>query len=148
MQGATGRPRPDDLKVSIGYRDGFVGEGQISYAGPNALARGRLALDVVKERIQDIPTRRCTFDIIGVDAVHRGAGMATAREPDEVRIRVAATTASRKDAGRVAHEVAALWLNGPAGGGGAFRTTYEVVAIASVFVPRAAVSLAVNFVEV
>ena len=28
--GATGRERPDTLKVSLGYLDGFIGEGQIS----------------------------------------------------------------------------------------------------------------------
>ena len=33
----------------MGYRDGFIGEGQISYAGPGAEARGRLALDVLKK---------------------------------------------------------------------------------------------------
>ena len=29
VDGATGRPRPDTLKVSLGYLDGFIGEGQI-----------------------------------------------------------------------------------------------------------------------
>ena len=44
---STGRERPRALKVSVGHRDGYVGEGQISYAGPGAVARARLALDVV-----------------------------------------------------------------------------------------------------
>ncbi len=52
VDGATGRPRPDTLKVSLGYLDGFIGEGQISYAGSGALERARLALMVVKERLQ------------------------------------------------------------------------------------------------
>src|SRR5690606_37369162 len=33
VSGATGRPHSDTLKVSVGLHDGFVGEGQISYAG-------------------------------------------------------------------------------------------------------------------
>ena len=36
VDGATGRPRPARLKVSLGYRDGYIGEGQISYAGAGA----------------------------------------------------------------------------------------------------------------
>ena len=43
VRGATGHPRPETLKVTVGYRDGFIGEGQISYAGLGAVARGQLA---------------------------------------------------------------------------------------------------------
>ena len=42
--GASGQPRPDLLKATLGYRDGWIGEGQISYAGPGARERGALAL--------------------------------------------------------------------------------------------------------
>lgn len=37
--GATGRPKSGLLKVSIGYIDSYIGEGQMSYAGPGAVAR-------------------------------------------------------------------------------------------------------------
>ena len=33
VSGASGRERPERLKVSVGYRDGYIGEAQISYAG-------------------------------------------------------------------------------------------------------------------
>ena len=39
VRGARGRRRPDRLKVSVGYLAGFVGEGEIGYAGDNAVAR-------------------------------------------------------------------------------------------------------------
>src|SRR5262249_11203005 len=45
--GAKGKPRPAKLKVSVGYLAGYVGEGEIGYAGANALARARLAGDIV-----------------------------------------------------------------------------------------------------
>ena len=37
------RGKSPTLKASIGYVAGFVGEGEMSYAGRNALARARLA---------------------------------------------------------------------------------------------------------
>ncbi len=37
VDGARGRARPDQLKVSVGYLAGFIGEGEIGYAGRNAL---------------------------------------------------------------------------------------------------------------
>ena len=52
VAGGDGQPRTGSLKVSLGYVDSFVGEGQISYAGPGALARGRLALEIVAERLR------------------------------------------------------------------------------------------------
>jgi hypothetical protein len=88
VTGVTGAPRPDTLKVSVGYLDGYVGEGEISYAGPNAAARGRLALDLVRERLEltGVATGEARFELIGVDAVHRGAGGATARASDVVAV--------------------------------------------------------------
>ena len=52
VEGGRGQPRPEQLKVTLGYRDGFIGEGQISYAGPGARARGELALAVLAQRLQ------------------------------------------------------------------------------------------------
>lgn len=143
VTGATGRQRPDRLKVSVGYLDGFLGEGEISYAGPNAVARGRLAIDILRERLA--PTElRC--DLIGVDAVHRGAYRKSV-EPQEVRVRVAGRAATLAGARRIGREVSALWLNGPAGGAGATRRAEQVVAIRSTFVPRDQVRPRLSFVE-
>ncbi|WP_297542985.1 acyclic terpene utilization AtuA family protein [Amycolatopsis sp.] len=149
VSGVSGHARPETLKVSVGYLDGYRGEGQISYAGPNAVARGRLALDIVRERLAltRVATTELQFELIGVDAVHRGAG-ASAAEPNEVRARVAGRTRGLADARRIGREVSSLWLNGPAGGAGATRQVEEVVAIASAFVPRDLVTTVVTFLEV
>ena len=145
VTGATGRPRPGQLKVSVGYLDGFLGEGEISYAGPNAVARGRLALDILRARL---PATELRFDLIGVDAVHRGSGTPTGPDPREVRVRVAGRTTTLDAARRIGREVSALWLNGPAGGAGATRRAAEIVAIASTFVDRDDVRPELSFVEV
>jgi hypothetical protein len=52
--GATGQARPTHLKATLGYREGFIGEGQISYAGPGARARGELALAVLEHRLKTL----------------------------------------------------------------------------------------------
>lgn len=149
VEGITGRPRTDTLKVSIGYIDSFIGEGEISYAGPNAAARGRLALDLVEHRLAliGVPIKEARYDLIAVDAVSRGAGAPARGEPREVRIRVAVRTTDLKNARRVGHEVVALWLNGPAGGGGARSHAYEDIAIVSTFVPRDQVVHAVEMIR-
>ena len=149
VQGGRGAPRTGTLKVSVGYVDGYVGEGQISYAGPGALERGRLALNVVRERLSltGVQTRETRFDVIGVDSLH-GATLPRGREPYEVRIRVVGRTDSLAEAVRIGNEVETLYTNGPAGGGGAWKSAREVVAVASVLLPRALVKPTVQFLEV
>jgi hypothetical protein len=149
VRGAKGHARPATLKVSVGYRDGFVGEGQISYAGPGAVARARLALEIVAERLKltGVRCRETRFDLIGVDSLHGARLSAGALEPWEVRARVVARTDTLEDAVRVGNEVEALYTNGPAGGGGASKLAREVLAVASAFVPREKVATAVELVE-
>jgi hypothetical protein len=146
--GGRGSERPATLKVSVGYVDSFIGEGQISYAGPGALARGRLALDIVRERLKltSVAASELRFDLIGVDALHGAQVSAHANEPYEVRVRVTGRTDNLREAVRIGNEVETLYTNGPAGGGGAFKSARDVVAVASVLLPRELAQPRVQFV--
>jgi hypothetical protein len=140
VDGGSGRERPAQLKVTLGYRDGFIGEGQISYAGPGARARGELALTVMRHRLQRLgfAGQEQRAELIGVNAMH-GPLLGSEREPYEVRLRVAVRCDSREQAERVGQEIEALYLNGPAGGGGVTQSVREVIAAASALIPREAV---------
>src|SRR6476660_4531881 len=109
VSGGRGAKRTDSLKVSVGYVDSYIGEGQISYAGPGALARGRLALEIVRERLAltGVSTTETRFDLIGVDALH-GGKLSADRQPYEVRVRVVARTDSIAEAVRIGNEVESL----------------------------------------
>src|SRR3954471_10019732 len=96
VSGGRGTKRTDTLKVSVGYVDSYIGEGQISYAGPGALARGRLALEIVRERLKltGVASSELRFELVGVDSLHGAdvSARANANEPYEVRVRVAGRT--------------------------------------------------------
>jgi hypothetical protein len=149
VSGGRGTKRTDTLKVSVGYVDSYIGEGQISYAGPGALARGRLALDIVRERLKltEVQSSELRFDLIGVDSLHGAEVSARANEPYEVRVRVAGRTESLREAVRIGNEVETLYTNGPAAGGGATKSARDVVAVASVLLPRDLAKPSVRFVE-
>src|SRR5579871_2115659 len=148
ITGGRGTARTETLKVSVGYVDSFIGEGQISYAGPGALARGRLALDIVRERLKltGVAASELRFDLIGVDALHGSHVSAHANEPYEVRVRVTGRTDDLREAIRIGNEVETLYTNGPAGGGGAFKSARDVVAVASVLLPRELAQPRVQFI--
>jgi hypothetical protein len=149
VKGGNGKPRPDSLKVSIGYVDSYIGEGQISYGGPGAVSRGKLALDIVAERLKltGVQFQEIRYDLIGVNSLHKDRLSKAGCEPYEVRVRVTGRTKEMKEAVRIGNEVETLYTNGPAGGAGAWKVAREVVAIVSAFIPRSLVSYSIDYEE-
>ena len=135
--GAKARPRTPTYKVTVGYHDGFIGEGQISYAGINAVAKAKWAAEVVQQRLKDrgLSYSEVRVDLIGMTSVHRASLYDT--EPYEVRLRLAMRTDDRNAAEQVGFEVRALHVNGPGGGGGGSDPIVrEILAVQSVLLPR------------
>jgi hypothetical protein len=149
VEGARGTPKTGTLKVTVGYLDSYVGEGEISYAGPGAVARGRLALQILQERLASggPRCREVRAELIGVDSILGPKLSAGGHEPTEVRVRLAGRTDSLDDAILVGNEVEAMYLNGPAGGGGARSQAREVIGVVSVLVPEHLTRPAVHRME-
>lgn len=146
VSGGTGAAKTGLLKVSLGYVDSYIGEGQISYAGPGAVNRGQLALDIVKERLEfmGVKMQENRYDLMGVDSLH-GEKLSAGHDPYEVRVRVTGRTETMAEAVRIGNEVETLYTNGPAGGGGAWKSAREVVAMVSVIVPDSVVNYSVQY---
>jgi hypothetical protein len=150
VTGGSGRQRSGLLKVIIGYRDGYIGEGEISYAGSGAVDRARCAVEILRERFRLIGARcrEIRYDLVGVNALHGAMSITKECQPYEVTVRVAARTASREEGEIIGNEVEALYTNGPAGGGGARKAVREIMAVGSVFVPREEVTTEITVKEV
>jgi hypothetical protein len=111
------------------------------------VARGRLARDIVLERLKltGVLYEEVRADLIGVDSLHGAAlGDRADSEPWEVRLRITARCVDREQAVRIGNEVETLYTNGPYGGGGASKALREVVAVASLLVPRESVTTHVH----
>lgn len=143
--GGRGTARPDTLKVSVGYDAGYVGEGEIAYAGANALARAELAGAILQERLRD-RFADLRIDYIGSMSVHR-TNFGHTPEPYEIRLRVAAKASTAAEAALIGEEVEALYTNGPAGGGGARKYVHDVVGIVSTLLPRRLITLTLTLLE-
>jgi hypothetical protein len=143
--GAKGRARPKQLKVSVGYLAGYVGEGEIGYSGSNAVARAQLAGDIMRARLSgEFP--RLRIELIGSTSMH-GKSFDRSAQPYEVRLRVAARAPTAERAMIVGEEVEALYTNGPAGGGGARKYVHEQVGIVSTLIDRQRVPTKVTMRE-
>lgn len=146
VRGGRGRLRTESLKVCVGYLDSYIGQGQISYGGPGAMARVQLAATIVLERLKltGVQCDEIRVDRIGFDALYGSGRPGGADEPHEVRLRVAGRTRSMDEALRIGNEVETLYTNGPAGGGGVTKSAREVIAMLSVLIPRSFVKPAVH----
>jgi len=148
VSAASAHGRPDQLKVSVGVRDGFLSVGSIAYAGRGARARAELALQIVRERWEQVHRREpdeVRLDLQGYNSLrpwHELPG-----EPGEVRARLSLRTFDRSVAALLHREVEALYTNGPAGGGGADLSMKETVGIVSTFIDRDRVEPRVEMVS-
>jgi hypothetical protein len=99
-------------------------------------------------KLTGVAASELRFDLIGVDALHGANLAARANEPYEVRVRITGRTENLREAVRIGNEVETLYTNGPAAGGGVFKSARDVVAVASVLLPRELARPQVHFVGV
>ena len=150
LSGVRGHPRPVTLKSNVFFEGGWLGDGEISYAGPNAEARARLGAQIIRERLGHLLKLR--VDLIGVvsilaDDSGRLAEQTPVGHATDVRLRVAAAHADEALVDRLMREVTALWTAGPAGGGGARVVKRKRLSTTSCYIPRDLVPARLTFVE-
>jgi hypothetical protein len=142
IHGVRGKPAPSRLKTTISFLDGHQGEAEISYAGPNAAARARLACDTLRQRLarRCPPDLRTRFDLIGVSSVFDGDETPwrelSRSAAEDVRLRLAVEHTHREVVELATQELLALYCCGPAGGGGVRRHHGRRLKTASFLVPR------------
>lgn len=150
VTGVRGHKRPDSLKATVCFAGGWLGEAEISYAGPNAETRARLAAKIIRKRIGEVLPLR--FDLIGALSVFGdddGNMLAEVAPADsrDVRLRVAGAHTDRQQVEQLTREVTALYTCGPAGGGGIRTTITQRLNSVSCFVPRELVPATFTFLD-
>lgn len=140
LEGVRGHPRPDTLKVNVCYATGWFAEAEISYAGPRAAERARLAGQTIQQRLSYLAPLRT--DLIGVTSVWGNDasswldGADLRHAPHDVRLRMAWQHADHATAQRLPREVNALYCCGPAGGGGVRTHMRQRLGLTSCLIPH------------
>ncbi len=146
---AGGTERPGQLKVTVGFDGGWLGEAGVSYAGINAAARARSARDILIERFDRVDgiAGQYRIDLVGINALHATAGVEGREESEDVRVRVAMRSMDRDLIEMVLWEVEAMLCCGPAGGGGYRGQITPGVVTHSAMIDRDAVAPTVRVYE-
>jgi hypothetical protein len=119
VYGIKGQPETSTYKISASYNAGYKLSSTLVYSWPVALTKARKAADILQERAENLGLEFDQFrsEYIGVNATteHPLAGELTAKEYDEVQLRISVSGKSRKDLNRFGKEIAPLILTGPSG---------------------------------
>ncbi len=151
IRNVTGSARPEKLKVSVSYHYGWKAVGTLVYSAPDALAKARIADEIVRERLRDLNLRfeNLHTEFFGVNACHAHLAPAIP-EPAEVQLRIGARGKEKIALERFTREVIPLVLNGPptaTGYGEGRPQVREIVAYWPALVPREAVSTRIEVIE-
>lgn len=150
IDGVSGLPATDTLKVSLGCTEGHIGEDMFFYAGPGCLEKAKLARRILEERfaIAKLQADELRIDFLGVNAVHGAASPEPACEPNEIAVRVAARTRTREEAAKVGREVDSMAVCGLASTGKRVPhqdRTREIIGVWSALVPRALIRSEIHY---
>jgi hypothetical protein len=147
----SGRPRPDMLKVQIGYTDGWIAESRILIPWPDTLAKADVCEEIVRRRLDiiGITPSELRFDRVGIDALGGSMVRRPATDPEEIELRVAARVETRAEADALRRELTHVTTVGPVGTAfGAQIRAREVIALWPTLVPRDLVPTTVHVEEV
>lgn len=115
VQGVTGGPPPERLKVSVAYAAGWKSVGTLTYAWPDAPAKALAAGRVLRERLDRLGLvfEETHTELVGWSSTH--GPLAGEPDPDipEVQLRFAVRGNDRASIERFTREVAPLVLTGP-----------------------------------
>jgi hypothetical protein len=145
VTGMRAAPPPDLLKVQIGYTDGYIAEGRVIQPWPDAARKVAWCTEYIKRRMDHlgVAVREARFDLVGVNAL-AGAAAATVELDDanELELRVALRTHTRKEAEMARRAIVQLATAGPVGTAiGPPPPVRKVIALWPTLVPRSAVSI-------
>ncbi len=130
VSGAKGLARPATLKSLVCKRTGWFGEAEISYYGSTASYRAGMACDILDQRINKSDLE------LSFDCLHGHL-----QGDPVVRVRLAVRGTNRMQVTHALNELDALYVNGPAAGGGVRRSVTAMVETEAEFVSRDEVSV-------
>jgi hypothetical protein len=143
VSGVRGTPATDSYKVSIAYLAGYKATGQLTIAGPDALAKARICGEAVWGRLRraGLSFDETSTELVGVDSCH-AAIAPPAAVVNEVVLRLGVRDADREKVDRFGKELAPLVTSGPPGvtgfAGGRPKAT-EVLGFWPALIPKGVV---------
>jgi hypothetical protein len=150
ITGMTGRPRPETLKVQIGYEDGYMTESRAGLPWPDVLEKADFCERIVRERLAylGVEPLEQQYDRIGFNAMAGPIAPVPSDDLNEVELRMVVKTRTREEAEIARRALLLPATTGPVGS--AFfnpSPVKKVIALWPTLVPRELVTQRVSVVD-
>lgn len=115
VTGTKGKPRPDTLKVVMGYEDGYMSQVIVGFSWPNALEKAKKVDEIIRKQIDyfGMEYEEIRTDYLGYNSLSGPLAHDMEGEPNEIFLRMAVKTKSKREAAQFGRLFPPLALNGP-----------------------------------
>ena len=114
-----GTPATPTYKVSMSMRDGWKSVGSLTVSGPDALAKAKLAAEIVWQRLSydgfDYADDEKLIEFVGANVCHEGIEVPGSESPSEVVMRLGVKGPDKAKVARFGSELVPLVTSGPPG---------------------------------
>lgn len=155
IEGIKGNPRPDTLKLCVGYHAGYKVVSMLSFAWPDSYEKARYCADVIMKRMaqKGMKADDVHISFIGLNSLHLNVADTSPEavsKLNECVMRIAVFSKSKEECAKLIPEISPMQLNGPPGASffGGRAHVQEVIGLWPTTVPRGAVKLESHILEV
>lgn len=120
ISNVIGKPAPQQLKVVMGYEEGYMSQTLIGYSWPKAYEKAKKAAEILTQNIEakKIPLQQLQFDYVGYNSLHGPLASNLNPNTNEIYLRMVAKAADKATVSSIQRFVPPLALNGPPSMGG------------------------------
>lgn len=145
ISGVKGKPRTDQLKVSLSYHGGYKAHGTMIVSGPNAVEKCRLLADLLWKRL-GLEFEETSTELVGHSACHPHLPSPT--DPPEILLRLGVRDPNREKVEAFTRKSTSLVLNSvPGVSTGARPRVQEVLAYWPCLIPASEVTASLTLLE-
>ena len=155
IENLKGKPRPDTLKLCVGYHKGWKTVSMLSFAWPDAYEKAKYCGEVIMKKMKRLGMKADDVHIsyIGLNSLHLNvADMSeeAVKNLNECVLRIAVFSEDKKECEKIIPEISPMQLNGPPGASffGGRAHVQEVMALWPTTVPRECINVESRIVEV
>jgi len=151
----TGKPRPDTIKLCVGYHKGWKTVSMLSFAWPDAYEKAKSCADIIMKKMakRGMKAEDVHISYIGLNSLHLGVAdmrEETVRNLNECVMRIAVFSEDKQECAKIIPEISPMQLNGPPGASffGGRAHVQEVMALWPTCVPRDVLDVQAHIREV
>lgn len=150
ITGAKVLGEPETLKASICFEGGFLGTGEVSYAGSNSFNKAKLCQEIIEKRLEltGVSCDEINFDLVGFSSLAKANQVKTEDELKETRLRMVVRDPDEDNCRLAVREMGFMYTNGPAGSSGLNTSVKNLIELDSILIPREDLELTTQVGEV